>query len=90
MPAKLTAPQRRALLYLSTREDVCLANMEDNANVTRTTLDTLCKRGLIEFGGGEFVSVAATVQHFRDTQAFGLFASITDAGRAALSNGDRA
>lgn len=89
MPIKLTVPQRRALLYLATRREVCLANMEDNAGVTRTTLDTLCKQGLIDFGGGEFVSVVATVQHFKDTQAFGLYAAITDAGRAAISNGER-
>lgn len=86
---KLTESQRRALEYLATRREVCLANMEDKAKVTRTTLDRLCKIGLIDFGGREYVSVAATVQHFRDAQAFGLFASITEAGRAALTNGDR-
>lgn len=85
MRDKLTAPQRRALLYLSTRREVCLANMEDNAGVSRTTLDNLCKRGLIDFGGGDYVSVAATVQHFKDTQAYGLIAVITDAGRLALT-----
>lgn len=82
---KLTEPQRRALEYLAGRREVCLAEMEDKAKVTRTTLDRLCKAGLIDFGGGEFISVAATVQHFRDTQAFGLFAAITNAGRASLS-----
>lgn len=86
---KLTEPQRRALEYLKSRREVCLANMEDHAGVTRATLDGLCKRGLIEFGGGEYVSVAATVEHFRNTQAFGLFASITEAGRSALTNGMR-
>lgn len=87
MTTKLTEPQRRALEYLKDRKEVCLANMEDRAHVTRSTLDKLNKLGLIDFGGGEYVSVAATVQHFKDTQAYGLFAAITDAGRAALSNG---
>lgn len=86
---KLTESQRRALEYLKDRREVCLANMEDHAGVTRTTLDKLCKLGLIDFGGGEFVSVAATVQFFKEAQAFGLFASITDAGRSAITNGER-
>ena len=84
MTIKLTEPQRRALVYLSTRREVCLANMEDKAGVSRPTLDALCRQGLIEFGGAEYVSVAATVEHFRDTQAFGLIAQITEAGRSAV------
>lgn len=59
--------------------------MEDKAGVSRATLDSLHKRGLIDFGGGEYVSVAATIEHFRNAQAFGLFALITDKGRAAVS-----